>query len=252
MKKEAADYSASLVVAGLLTLWLLLLLWLFPLSVTSVLLGIGISGLIVLGASRLTHQFSRTSYRHVAYLLILLLGGYLILQFLPRDRYDSKPAAEVRAAVSILVQTQPIRPDFLQTTHEPPFAVITAALQKYNTELPDYSWMIRFETEDSTDETPYYLFNIRNDQAGSNYPGVVDASLSGEYFMLEVEQDGALVLYRIPLDRTLRPFTIEGIPDTPIASAATFQARIHPHMLDAGIHSGFQAAFYRLLSELYS
>lgn len=252
MKNKMQYPRGVFVMAALMLIWLVLLLFLFPLTTMSTLggslIGIGITGI----AGFLALQFRNTKYRSVASVMILFLGSYFILQFLPADRYGSKPSSEVRTALSILVDAREIRPDFLHTVHDPPFAAITAALQKYSSELPEHSWMIRFYDQNSGDDVPAYLFNIRSKKAASNHPAMTRASLDSSYFSFEIQQDEAVVLYRIPLEKRLSPFNVEGIPDVPFISGNHFVATVYPHMLDAGDHSGFQVFFYRLLSEIYS
>jgi len=241
---------SSYTIAAGVMVWQILLIILFPYSFSSTLI-ILLLGLVFSSLSfGLVHYFNNKKHRLAGWGLVLLSSFYLQLITLPADKYDAQPVNEVRAAVSILVSTQPISPDFLLDKHEPPFAPITAALHKYDAELPEYSWIIRLECSEG--QAPSYLFNIRNNIAGSNHPAMIRAELVEDYFLLEIIKHDIPVRYQIPLDKKFTPFTVSGRTGNTIAQQHTYEATVFPHMLSVSGHSVFQSLFYHILRQLHS
>lgn len=209
-----------------------------------------VAGIIFAGLGIwLAAYFSLRKRRIAGWTLGLLSIFYLQLITMPADQFESRPAEEVRSAISILGNFRSVSQEVLLQKHKPPYAPVTAALHKYKEELPEHSWLITFgESGDS--ETPY-LFNIRNNTAAHNHPGVRHAELTQNHLMLEIEKSGTIVTYAVPLDENPPAFSIAGEPGLP-SPAGSFQATVYPHLLSVENHNRFQQYFYRLLTRIYS
>ena len=243
------SYKPEFLVGGLIIAWQVLLIAMFSYSGIQLFIPV-LAGLVFAGLGIwLAGYFHGRKHRSAGLILGLLSIFYLQLITMPADEFDSRPAEEVRSAISILGNFRSVSQEVLLQKHEPPYAPVTAALHKYKEELPEHSWLITFgESDDS--ETPY-LFNIRNNTAAHNHPGVRHAELTEHHLVLEIEKSGTMVRYDVPLNENPPAFSISGEPGLP-SPAGSFQATVYPHLLSVENHNRFQQYFYRLLNRIYS
>ncbi|MCH8558355.1 MAG: hypothetical protein LAT84_11045 [Balneolia bacterium] len=249
MKDERTSYKSELLAGGIVIIWHIILIMMFSYSGPGIILPVFYGLLFTAAAIWLSLYFNGKKHATAGKTLAIFSIVYLQLITMPSDEYESRPADEFRSAISILGNFRAVSPEMLITIHESPYAPVTAALHKYRDELPEYSWLISFEG--SGEEVSPYLFNIRNNTAAYNHPGVRHAELTNEHLLVEIEKSNATVTYAIPLDEPPPAFTINGEPNLPSPSG-TFRATVYPHMLSVDDHNRFQQLFYRLLTRIYS
>lgn len=255
-------------VAGL-TAAQLLIGWLFAFSFTFFII-FWMSGLYVMltgaGVAVSAYFASKPRLRRRAGLL-LALGCLLYLQLAlqPENRYGVRPLTEVRGALSATLSYEALPQRLLHQKPEPPYALRTALLHKYRDEMPERSWLISF----SYDEGPatlsafgaesgaepfsrFYLFNLRNEQIGSNHPNMINARFTDEprRLMVDIMHDGKDFRYEIPLYYTgPQPLIVPGYSLADPAREAS--AMVYIHLTDAAQHSRFQQVYYDFLSTIY-
>lgn len=249
MKVLCITYKYEILAAGIVIIWHVILMMMFSYTGFGTILPVIYGLLFTSAAAWLSHYFSGKKHATAGRILAIFSILYLQLITMPSDEYESRPADEFRSAISILANFRTVSSEMLITIHQSPYAPVTAALHKYRDELPEYSWLISFEG--SGDEMRPYLFNIRNNTAAYNHPGVRHAELTEDHLMVEIEKYSAMVTYAIPLDEPPPAFIINGEPNLPSPSG-TFGATVYPHMLSVENHNRFQQLFYRLLTRIYS
>lgn len=231
------------------SLWQLCLLMLFNFDAQAFMLA-AITGMAIATCTGfLALYFSQKPHQHYGIALVLVLAWYLQVVSLPNDRFDARPADEFRAAVMLLLKPDAIQADFLFQRPRAPFVAATAAVHKYQDDLPDYSWFLRFN-DDPSDSG--HLFNIRNEVAASSHPAFRQARIFEGYLLFEIEQFGENVLYRLPLNGSAIPFTIYGIPEHGATGYDIFTADVFPHILSPTQQSRFHALFFQLLNLRFS
>ncbi|MCC5934098.1 MAG: hypothetical protein JJU35_07590 [Balneolales bacterium] len=227
------------------SLWQLCLLMLFTFEAQAFLLA-AVTGMAIASCSGfLALYFSDKPHRNQGILIVLLLAWYLQIITLPNDRFDARPADEFRAAIGLMLKPDVIQADFLFQRPRAPYAAATAAVHKYQDDLPEHSWYIRFSDAPADSG---HLFNIRNEVAASSHPHFRNARIFEGYLVFEVDQFGESVLYRLPLNGEAIPFTAYGVPETGASGHDMYTAEVFPHILSPGQQSRFHTLFFHLLN----
>lgn len=187
---------------------------------------------------------------------------YLQLSVQPPNQYGVRPITEVRGAVNATLRYDGLSQQQLNQKPGAPYALRTALLHKYRDEVPEFSWLIGFDYDrpatlsssgfQAEDVNRFYLFNLRNQQAGSNHPNMINARLQAEpqRFVIDIAHDMADFRYEIPLFyERAQPIPVQGYALSDPSLRAT--AAVYIHLTDPARHSRFQQLYYRFLNAVY-
>ncbi|AXJ02396.1 hypothetical protein CYPRO_3162 [Cyclonatronum proteinivorum] len=246
-KNEESSRGTGIVVICVLlvSVWQLILLMLFQFDPQAFLLSAVTGMAIATSAGFLALYFSEKPHRVQGVTIVVLLAGYLQVVTLPHDRFEARPLDEFRAAAGLLLQPEAIQADILFQRPRAPFALATAAVHKYQDDLPEHSWFVRFH-DDAADSG--HLINIRSNMAASSHPAFRNARIIEDFLVFEIEQYGEHVLYRLPLSDSALPFTIFGTPLHDEGGYDIIEAQVYPHILSPAQQSHFHILFFRLLN----
>lgn len=205
-----------------------------------------------------------TGRRATGLLLLMLCLLYIQFSLQPENRYGVRPLTEVRGALNAAVNYEALPQQLLNQKPGPPYALRTALLHRYRDEMPQRSWLISFSGKARADTRSlstapqedtfnrFYLFNLRNEQIGSNHPNMLNARLQANpsRLILDIAHPGGDFRYEIPLYYARpQPIIVSGraVSDSSLESSA----KVYIHLTDAGQHSGFQQLYYRFLNVVY-
>lgn len=187
---------------------------------------------------------------------------YLLLQLQPANQYGVRPLTELRGAVNAAFRYEGLSQRLLHQKPEPPYALRTALFHKYRDEMPEHSWLISFYDEPAATPSAmqppeqafdtFYLFNLRNQRAGTNHPDMLNARLqqNPRRFVIDIAHQSGEYRYEIPMVyEQAQPVLVSGRALSETAGRAT--AAVYIHLTDPGRHSRFQQVYYRFLNLLY-
>lgn len=240
-------------------------LFAFEADVLTLLWTLGLMLLLLAGGTALISYFTNKPVlrRRMGLALAVPLLLYLQLWLQPPDQYGVRPITEVRGAVSAALSYEALSQRLLNQKPAAPHARRTALIHKYRDELPQHAWLIGFEadrtpavsasiTEAEASFGRFYVFNMRNDHAATNYPAMINAKLIPEekHLQIDIAHASGEARYEVPLQyEATQPVILEGSSlsgSHTSPRAAVYIQFVHPEQ-----HSRFQYYYYRLLNLMF-